>query len=254
MLKDKIILITGASRGIGRSVAYKLASVGATCILLARTKNALESLYDEIIAEGFAQPNICLFNLCNATLEDYDDLRQNIANRYGRLDGLIHNAATLGTLTPLECYNPQTWYKVLQVNLNSTFILTQACLPLLKKSTNGSIIFTIPELAHKPKANWGAYGVASAALLNMMQMLALELENLSNICVNAIQPVMISTSLAKEAYPALSADKFTDPAEITNLYVNLMNIKDRKINGQIFNTAYNVDTSTLDLQPINVAN
>ncbi len=232
--KDKIILITGASRGIGRSVSYKLASMGATCILLARSKNELEKLADEIIQQGYPTPNICLFNLCNATLEDYDDLRLNIQEQYGRLDGLIHNAGILGTLTPLEYYNPQTWYKVLQVNLNSPFILTQACLPLLKKSEQGSIIFTVPQLATHAKANWGAYGVASSGILNMMQMLKLELENITNISVNAVQPNFVNTSLCKEAYPAINKELLLDPDEIVDIYIEIMKSSKQENNGEIF--------------------
>ena len=119
MLLNKIILVTGASRGIGRAVAKALAANGATVILLSRTVSDLENLYDEIINAGYPQPIIYPFNLCSATPEDYDDLRRTIDHKFGRLDGLILNAGILGSLTPLQHFNLQTWYQVLQVNLNN---------------------------------------------------------------------------------------------------------------------------------------
>lgn len=232
MLADKLILLTGASRGIGRAVAKALAAQGASVILLSRTIKDLESLYDEIVQAGHPKPNICPFNLCSATPEDYDDLRRNIYSTYGRLDGLIHNAGILGALTPLEHFNIQTWYQVLQVNLNSTLILTQATLPLLKNSANGSIIFTSTELNTAAKANWGAYAVASAGCQTMMQMLASECENLTKIRVNAVKPYKIKTALRAEAYPAEQHEDLCLPEDITSLYVYLMSDRSKHLNGR----------------------
>lgn len=222
VLADKVILVTGASRGIGRAVAKDLAANGATVILLSRTLRDLESLHDEILHAGYPQPNICAFNLCSATAEDYDDLRRNITNKYGRLDGLILNAGILGALTPLEHFNLQTWYQVLQVNLNSSLLLIQACLTLLKQAANGSIVFTLSEQSTAPKANWGAYAVANAGQHAMMQMLAAECENITNIRVNAVQPSKVKTALRGDAYPAESNVSLWDPAEISKHYVYLM--------------------------------
>lgn len=222
MLKDKIVLVTGASRGIGRSVAKALAANGATVILLSRTLKDLESLYDEIMQAGYPEPNIYPFNLCSATLEDYDDLRRNIEQRYGRLDGLIHNAGILGMLSPIEHYDIHNWYQVMQVNLNSVFILTQATLPLLKKSAAASIIFTTNNTSSAPKANWGAYAVASAGCSAMMQLLATECESLTNIRVNAVQPHKIKTILRAQAYPAEEQNSLRKPENIVDQYIYLI--------------------------------
>ena len=237
MLKNKIILVTGASRGIGRAVAKALAAHGATVILLSRTISELETLYDEIVTAGSPQPNIYPFNLCTATPEDYDDLRLNITKEYGRLDGLIHNAGMLGALTPIEHFNIQTWYQVLQVNLNSAFILTQATLPLLKLATAGSIIFTVSEHSRDPKANWGAYAVASSGCETMMHMLASETNNLTNIRVNAIKPHKVKTALRTAAYPAGNTNELHHPQDITEKYVYLMSDASMPINGQVLITS-----------------
>ena len=226
-------MITGASRGIGRAVAKALAANGATVILLSRTVRDLKSLYDEIVTAGYPQPSICPFNLCSATPEDFDDLRRNITQTYGRLDGLIHNAGILGALTPLAHFSLQTWYQVLQVNLNSTFILTQATLPLLKLADNGSIIFTISEHSKNPKANWGAYAVASAGCETMMRMLAAENDNLTKIRVNAIKPYKVNTTLRTEAYPAEPKTELISPEQIVQKYIYLMSNDSITINGQI---------------------
>lgn len=233
MLENKVILVTGASRGIGRAVAKSLAQNGATVILLSRSINDLTSLQDEIMQEGFPTPSICPFNLCNASPTDYDDLRRSIATKYQRLDGVIHNAGILGALTPLEHFDLQTWYQVLQVNLNSVLLLTQATMPLLKLASNGSIIFTLTELNANPKANWGAYAVASAGCQTMMQMLASECENLTQIRVNAIRPQKVKTALRAAAYPAEQID-LTEPENITAQYVFLMSDASKHINGQDF--------------------
>ncbi|HSX21031.1 MAG TPA: SDR family NAD(P)-dependent oxidoreductase [Gammaproteobacteria bacterium] len=231
VLKEKVILISGASRGIGRAVAKQLAAKGATLILLSRTLRDLESLHDEILHANNPQPSICGFNLCSAKPEDYDDLRRNIAKQYGRLDGVIHNAGILGSLTPLEYFNLQTWYQVLQVNLNSTLMLTQATLPLLKQAITGSIVFTLSEQSNTPKANWGAYAVADAGRNAFLQMLAAECENLTNIRVNAVLPTKVKTSLRAEAYPAESNESLSDPANLGAHYVYLMSDESKHLNG-----------------------
>ncbi len=234
-LENKLIMVTGASRGIGRAVAKALAAHGARVIALSRSIQDLTTLYDEITAANHPEPNIYPFNLCSATALDYDDLRRNIANAHGRLDGLIHNAGILGALSPLEHFNLQTWYQVLQVNMNSAFILTQALLPLLKQAVSGSIIFTTSKFSDTPKANWGAYAVASAGTTTMMHMLAEECANLTRIRVNAVQPDRINTALRNAAYPAEAKTGLSAPQDITQIYVYLMSEASAQVNGQILN-------------------
>lgn len=217
-LDDRVILITGAGDGIGKAVALACAERGATVILLGRTVHKLEQIYDDIKNNGWPEPAIYPMNLEGATASDYDDLNTNIDKEFGRLDGLFNNAGWLGASTPIENYDIELWYKVMQVNLNAPFMLTRACIPLLRKSSSARIVFTGDD---KSSAYWGAYGVAKAGQLSFMQILADELES-KNIPVNAVIPGPIRTRFRTMAYPAEDMRKLTRPEEITDAFVYLL--------------------------------
>ena len=217
-LEDKIVLITGAGDGIGKAVALSCAERGATVILLGRTVHKLEQVYDDIMNTGGPEPAIYPMNLEGAAPGDYDDLNANIDKEFGRLDGLMNNAGWLGASTPLEIYDIELWYKVMQVNLNAPFMLTRACIPLLRKSESARIVFTADE---KNTAYWGAYGVAKAGQLSLMQILADELES-KNIPVNAVNPGPVRTRFRTMAYPAEDMRQLTKPEEITDAFVYLL--------------------------------
>jgi NAD(P)-dependent dehydrogenase (short-subunit alcohol dehydrogenase family) len=217
-LDDRVILITGAGDGIGRAVALACAERGATIILLGRTVHKLEAVYDEIKNNGGPEPAIYPMNLEGASADDYDELNANIDREFGRLDGLFNNAGWLGASTPIEIYDTELWYKVMQVNLNAPFLLTKACIPLLKKSNAARIVFTADD---KNTAYWGAYGVAKAGQMSFMQILADELES-KQIHVNAVNPGPIRTRFRTMAYPAEDMRKLTKPEEITDAFVYLL--------------------------------
>jgi NAD(P)-dependent dehydrogenase (short-subunit alcohol dehydrogenase family) len=217
-LDDRVILITGAGDGIGKAVALACAERGATVILLGRTVHKLEQIYDDIKNNGWPEPAIYPMNLEGATASDYDDLNTNIDKEFGRLDGLFNNAGWLGASTPIENYDIELWYKVMQVNLNAPFMLTRACIPLLRKSSSARIVFTGDD---KSSAYWGAYGVAKAGQLSFMQILADELES-KNIPVNAVIPGPIRTRFRTMAYPAEDMRKLIRPEEITDAFVYLL--------------------------------
>ena len=151
-LKDKIILVTGAGDGIGKSAAKAYAQHGASVVLLGRTVQKLEQVYDEIIDNNCPEPAIYPLNLEGATPKDYQDLANTLKENFGRLDGLLHNANFLGANTPIQHYDTELWYKVMQVNLNAPFIMTQALLPLMIDTANSSIIFTVDA---RSTAYWG---------------------------------------------------------------------------------------------------
>ena len=217
-LDDRVILITGAGDGIGKAVALACAERGATVILLGRTVHKLEQIYDEIKNNGWPEPAIYPMNLEGATASDYDDLNTNIDKEFGRLYGLFNNAGWLGASTPIENYDIELWYKVMQVNLNAPFMLTRACIPLLRKSPSARIVFTADD---KSSAYWGAYGVAKAGQLSFMQILADELES-KNVPVNAVNPGPIRTRFRTMAYPAEDMRKLIKPEEITGAFVYLL--------------------------------
>lgn len=233
-LQNRVILVTGASRGIGRCIAKAYAAEGATVILLARTLKALESLYDEIDNLGYPKPALYPFNLVNATPEDYCTLAQDIEHKLGHLDGILHNAGMLGSLTPIEHTSIEQWYQVLQLNLSSAFLLTRATLPLLKKSNHASILFTLDDVGLKARAYWGAYAVSKSALHAFMQILSDELETNTSIRVNSINPGKVQTTLRSSAYPLEHPDNLTKPENLIALYVSLMDPGSPYATGQQF--------------------
>ena len=217
-LDDKIILITGAGDGIGKAVSLDCASRGATIILLGKTIHKLEAVYDEIVEKGGAEPAIYPMDLSGASADDYDDLYDNIEKEFGRLDALFNNAGWLGASTPIDIFDTELWYRVMQVNLNAPFLLTKACLPLIKKSSQGAIVFTADP---KTTAYWGAYGVAKAGQQTLMTILADEVES-RGIAVNAFDPGPVRTNFRTRAFPAEDAREMNKPEDVSAGFVYLI--------------------------------
>jgi NAD(P)-dependent dehydrogenase (short-subunit alcohol dehydrogenase family) len=232
LLADRIILVTGAGDGIGRAAAKSFAAHGATVILLGRTIKKLETVYDEIEQAGYPQPAIYPMNLETASPNDYENLRDTLETEFGQLSGLLHNAGLLGTLTPLEHYDVKLWYQVMQVNLNAPFLLTQACLGLMKRAHDASIVFTSSEVGRKGRAYWGAYSVSKFAIEGMMQVLADELEANTTIRVNSINPGAVRTGMRMAAYPGTDPMSVPPPEAIMPLYLYMMGADSREVNGQ----------------------
>lgn len=232
LLKDRIILVTGAGDGIGRTMSLAFAAHGATIILLGKTIPKLESVYDEIEAGGGPEPAIYPMHLEGATPHDYDELANKLTETFGRLDGLLHNAANLPYLSRIKDYAAEDWLRVMQVNLNAPFFLTQACLPLLMNATDASVIFTTDAPGLSGKAHWGAYGVAKAGADNLMQTLADELEN-TPIRVNSLDPGPTRTALRKRVYPGEDANHLKQPDALNSLYLWLMGPDSANTRGEI---------------------
>ncbi len=232
LLKDKIILVTGAGDGIGREAAETYARHGATVILLGKTTAKLEAVYDAIEAAGGPLPAIYPMNLEGAAPKDYQDLADVLRNEFGSLDGLLNNAGILGALSPIEHQNIETWYKVQQVNVNAPFMLTQACLPLLKQAPSASIIFTSSGVGRQGRAYWGAYAVSKFATEGMMQVLADELETNTRVRSNCINPGATRTAMRALAFPAEDASKLKTAAQLMPLYLFLMSDDSQAVSGQ----------------------
>lgn len=235
LLKDRVILVTGAGDGIGKAAAKAYASYGATVILLGKTIEKLEVVYDEIELADGSQPAIYPMNLEGATAKDYNDLQVSLDKEFGRLDGILHNAALLGSLMPIAHFDMAHWGKIMQVNLNAPYMLTRVCLPLLEKSDNASVIFTTDDVGIKGKAYWGAYAISKSACDNMMEILADEMEVNSHIRFNSINPGKVATTMRAKAYPGENPTDMSKPEDIMNSYLYLMGADSVSVNGQIIN-------------------
>lgn len=234
LLKDRVILVTGASDGIGRVAARTLAAHGATVVLLGRVLAKLEAVYDEIVAAGHPTPAILTLDLSMAGPHECQQVAEVIENTFGRLDGVLHNAAVLGEITPLEMYDPDTWDFVMKINLRAPFVLTQALLPLLKQSPDASVVMTTSSVGRRARAFWGAYAISKCGVEGLVQMLSDELANTSNIRVNAINPGATRTSMRASAYPGENPESVKAPAEIMPLYLYLLGPDSQGITGQSF--------------------
>ncbi|WP_067984626.1 YciK family oxidoreductase [Neptuniibacter pectenicola] len=232
LLQDRIILVTGAGAGIGRAAAKAYAAHGATVILLGRTLEKLEQVYDEIEAAGHPQPALVPLNLESAQEHDYIELANTLEQEFGRLDGILHNASLLGVRTTIESYDPVIWQQVMQVNLNAPFMMTQILMPLLERSNHASIVFTSSSVGRKAKAYWGAYGISKFATEGLMQTLADELESVSKIRTNCINPGATRTQMRADAYPAEKPASVKSAEEIMPLYLYLMGDDSLEVNGQ----------------------
>ena len=232
LLKDRVILVTGAGRGIGAAAARTYAAHGATVLLLGRTEANLSTLYDEIEAAGHPQPVVIPFDLETALPHQYDELAAMIEAEFGRLDGVLHNASIIGPRTPIEQLTGEQFMQVMHINVNATFMLTTALLPLLKLSGDASIAFTSSSVGRKGRAYWGAYGVSKFATEGLMQTLADEIDGLGSLRANSINPGATRTDMRAQAYPAEDPTNNPTPEEIMPVYLYLMGPDSKGINGQ----------------------
>ena len=200
-LKGRVILVTGANRGFGLAITKDLARAGASVIMLGRDLGSLEYAYDAVVDAGFEEPILYPLDLEGATPEQYQELQNNVEKQFGRLDGLIHNAAILGTMMPVEQYDIKLWYSTIQINLSAPFMLTQFLIPLLNKADDARVLFISAEQGREAKAYWGAYGVSKHAIEGFSKTLSEELEK-TNIKVNTLDPGKMQTELRRAAYPA----------------------------------------------------
>lgn len=230
-LSGKVILITGAGDGIGRAAAIKFSSLGAEVILLGKTVKKLEIVYDEIVNAGYKEPSIIPLDMKGATVQNYKDMAATIDQEYGKLDGLLNNASMLNSLNPLEHIYEDAFDKVMKVNFKATFFLTQALLPVIKKSSAGSIIFTSSGVGKKGRAFWGEYAFSKFATEGLMQTMADEFGHTS-IRTNSINPGATKTKMRSKAYPGEDANKLKTAEQIMPSYVYLMSDASKSVNGE----------------------
>lgn len=234
VLQDRIILITGASDGIGKALALKCAELGARVILHGRNRRKLEAVYDRITSEETsAPPAIALMDLGSADGKAYTSFAESIEQDFGHLDGLVNNAGILGPRLSIEQYDAADWQRVLHINLTAPFALTQVLLPLLKKSPDPSVVFTSSGVGRKGRAFWGAYAVSKFGTEGLSEVLADETRHIP-IRVNCINPGATRTDMRLQAYPAENRDKLKTPAEILAPYIFLLGPDSREVTGKSF--------------------
>ncbi|HSG57964.1 MAG TPA: YciK family oxidoreductase [Woeseiaceae bacterium] len=232
VLRDRVILITGTSDGIGRALAVHCAELGARVILHGRNVAKLEAVYDEIESlDAAARPSIAVLDLATADSDAYLALGDSLAAEFGRLDGLVHNASILGKRFSIEQYEAAEWQKVMHVNVTAAFALTQVCLPMLHQSEDASVIFTSSGVGRTGRAYWGAYAVSKFATEGLSQVLADE-HRQGKLRVNCINPGATRTGMRLEAYPAEDRDKLKRPEDILNAYIYLLGPDSRGVTGE----------------------
>lgn len=232
LLKNRVILVTGAGDGIGKSAALTYARHGATVVLHGRTISKLEAVYDQIEQAGGAKPAILPLHLSSASELEYSQLFTTLQNQFGRLDGILHNAGILGHRVALEQYDVQTWDEVMNVNLRAPFLLTQFLLPLLKQSQDASVIFTTSGVGRTARAKWGAYSVSKFGVEALSKIFAAEFANSGAIRFNCINPGATRTSMRADAYPNENPQTLATPDNIMPAYLYLMGPDSHGITGE----------------------
>lgn len=232
LLKDRVILVTGAGDGIGKAAALTYAAHGASVVLHGRTLSKLEAVYDQIEQAGGAQPAILPLQLSSASELEYNQLLTTLTNQFGRLDGILHNAGVLGHIRPLAQYDIETWDEVMHVNLRAPFLLTQALLPLLQQSTDASVIFTSSGVGRTARAGWGAYSISKFGTEALSKIFAEEFKAEGRIRFNCINPGATRTAMRAQAAPNEDPLVLPTPEQIMPAYLYLMGEDSRGVTGE----------------------
>lgn len=221
LLEGRVILITGSSDGVGKALAFAAAKLGAQMILHGRSVKKLEKVDDELQQASGKRAALLPLDFEKAGAADYEALAEAIDKNFGRLDGLVHNAAILGERAPIAHHDVAKWLRTLHVNTNAPFILTKYCLPLLQRSKDASIVFVSSTIVTKVHAYWGAYCASKWANEGLMHMLADELENTA-IRVNSVNPGPVATGLRLQAFPAEDRSKLATPDAVVGPFLYLL--------------------------------
>lgn len=199
VLDGQVVVLTGATGGLGGEVARAVTRAGGTVVITGRKVRALERLYDDLMTLGGREPVIHPLDLETATPQQFAELADGVEREFGRLDGLVHAAAHFNELTPLAMHRPDDWLRSMQVNVSAPFALTQACLPLLERGQGGAVVFVLDDPERLARAHWGAYGVSKAALQRMATILHAE-QATGPVRVHALLPGPMRTALRRAAY------------------------------------------------------
>lgn len=233
LLAGRVILVTGASSGLGRAASLAFARHGATVALLARNEARLETVYDDIVAAGGPEPAMFPYDLAAADDRSLDTLAGTVAHHLKRLDGLLHSAHQFHSLAPLHLQTLEQWQALMRVNLIAPFALTRACLPLLQQSPDASVVFTGETHGHRPSAFWGGYAVAKSGLETLTRIWADELGADAHLRINTLIPGQVATTLRGRTHPGLSPATLPAVDDLMPWYLYLMGGDSRALRGQI---------------------
>jgi NAD(P)-dependent dehydrogenase (short-subunit alcohol dehydrogenase family) len=234
LLRERVLLVTGASGGIGAELARTLARHGASVILHGRSMERLERVYDEILRAGGPEPAILPLDLATASERDFDNVEQTVRGQLGRLDGIVHSAAHFVHLTALEHERLDDWLRMLRVNVAAPFALTRACLPLLRVAPDASVIVTSETHALKPAAWWGGFAVSKSALSAYLRVQADEWEALPNLRINLVVPGKVDSPCRRRTHPGEAPSARATIASVMPLYLYLLGPDSRGVSGQTF--------------------
>lgn len=233
VLAGRVVLISGAHGGLGTVAAQACAKAGATLVLLGRKLPKLNRLYDAISAAG-PEPLLYPLDLEGASPDDYAELADRLHAELGQLDGVLHCAAEFRGLTPLEHTDPAVFARAVHVNLTAPWWLTQACLPLLKQSSDAALVFTLDDPARVGQAYWGGYGAAQHGMRALVGMLHQELAG-STVRVAGLQPDPMRTSLRVRAYAEDQDHDAVDPQRYAQACVTLLSAAGMAHRGSVWN-------------------
>lgn len=234
LLKQRVILVTGAGDGLGKAAALACAGLGATVVLLGRTVKKLEAVYDAIEQAGGATPAIYPLHLGGASWNDYAELAATLEREFGRLDGLLHCATHFKAFARLQDVEAREWIEGLQVNLTAAYALTSHCLPLLLNSPDASVVFGADSAGREAKPFQGAYGVAKAGLESLSRSWALELEGRANLRFNTFDPGPLRTGLRLKGYPGENIETLPLPDTVVPQLLWLLGPDSHGVSGRAF--------------------
>jgi len=230
-LRDRVVLITGASGGLGRVLSIACAAAGATVVLHGRVVRKLEALYDEIKRDGHPEASILPLDFATASADDFANVASALEAQLGHLDAIIHTAAMLGSLGPLEHQSFDSWLALLRVNVAAPMGVTRAVIRLLDAAPDAAVLFTLDSRGQQPRAYWGGYAASKAAVTALARELADEWEHRSRLRVNAVTPGPMRSPLRAQTHPAEDVSALPAPDELVPLYMHLLTGQDKADSG-----------------------
>lgn len=229
----RVVLVTGATGGVGQVLARALARTGVTVALHGRVVRKLEALYDSILDSGAPEPAILLLDFEKADGQAYADAAEAIDRQLGRLDAIVHCAGSLRRLAPIEHHTLEDWISALRVNVAAPAALTRAMLPMLRRAPAAKVIFTLDSRGHEPKAFWGSYAAAKAGQEALVQVLADEWENTSNLAAMGVIPGPIASPMRRRTHPGDDQAILRPVESLVSLYLTLLGPDAEQYRGKV---------------------